>query len=356
MKIKFIRVYEKDLGTKRPYTIAFKTVDEVKNAFVEIELENGIIGYGSGNPSEYVVGEKLSDTLRVLNGGDLAFLVDRDIREFQGILVDIQQQLPQNPAARAALDIAVYDAFTKLLDVPLASFLGHKITSLPTSVTIGIKNVQETLIEAEEYFSMGFNVLKIKTGNDVEEDIERIKKLREKSGKSVVIRVDANQGYSVEQLKYFVDQTQHDDVEFIEQPLKATWIKEMKLDVPDEIKKVIAADESLISPKDAMLLASEPKASDIFNIKLMKSGGIQPARRIASIAQDTGIDLMWGCNDESIISISAALHTALSFANTKYLDLDGSLDLLEDVVKGGFEIKEGWMSITGKPGLGVDRV
>ena len=85
----------------------------------------------------------------------------------------------------------------------------------------------------------------------------------------------------------------------------------------------------------------------------MKCGGISAAREIASTALAKGIDLMWGCNDESIISISAALNTALSYPNTKYLDLDGSFDLAKDVVTGGFEIKNGVMIPAPGLGLGV---
>ncbi len=353
MKIKKIKVYQKDLGNKRPYTIAFKTVDKVYNALVEIELENGIIGYGSGNPSEYVVGESLTSTMDVLNGGDLDFIKGRDIRHFYSILNDIQETLPKNPAARAALDIAIHDAFTKYLDIPLAQFLGQRINSLPTSVTIGIKNVEDTLEEAQEYYGMGFRIVKVKTGKTLEEDIARVKKLREKFGKQFIIRVDANQGYNTEMLLKFFYDTKEDEVELIEQPVPANAINELKK-LPDEVKKIIAADESLIDPSDAFTLASGSRASDIYNIKLMKSGGIFPARRIASIAQAASIDLMWGCNDESSISITAALHSALSFSNTKYLDLDGSLDLVVDVVNAGFEIKDGWMSVTGRSGLGVN--
>ncbi|MEM9678776.1 MAG: dipeptide epimerase [Bacteroidota bacterium] len=352
MKIKSIKVYQKDLGNKRPYTIAFKTVNEVFNALVEIELENGIIGYGSGNPSEYVVGENLASTMSVLNGGDLDFIKGRDIRHFYSILSDIQEKLPKNPAARAALDIAIHDAFTKYLEVPLASFLGQKISSLPTSVTIGIKDVAGTLEEAQEYYDMGFRALKVKTGKDLEEDIERMKKLREKFGKHFTIRVDANQGYDTDMLLKFFNDTKKDEIELIEQPIPAKSVTELKA-LPDEVKKVIAADESLINPADAFTLASGSRASDIYNIKLMKSGGIYPGRRIASIAQAAGIDLMWGCNDESSISITAALHAALSFSNTKYLDLDGSLDLVVDVVNAGFEIKDGWMGVTARSGLGT---
>ena len=87
----------------------------------------------------------------------------------------------------------------------------------------------------------------------------------------------------------------------------------------------IAADESLLNEEDARWLAAPPRACGIFNIKLMKCGGIRPALRMAAIAQAAGVDLMWGCMDESRISIAAALHAALSCPATRYLDLDGSL-------------------------------
>ena len=85
----------------------------------------------------------------------------------------------------------------------------------------------------------------------------------------------------------------------------------------------------------------------------MKCGGITSGQHIANQAYQNNIDLMWGCNDESIISISAALNTALSFNNTKYLDLDGSLDLVKDLVSGGFNLKNGIMKPIDKPGLGI---
>ena len=85
----------------------------------------------------------------------------------------------------------------------------------------------------------------------------------------------------------------------------------------------------------------------------MKSGGVFPALRIAAIAQTAGIELMWGCMDESIISITAALHAALASPATRYLDLDGSLDLARDVVKGGFVLRDGYLSTSNAPGLGV---
>ena len=239
-KIKDIRVWDADLGNTKPYTIAFKTVDDVRNAFVEIVLDNGITGIGSGNPSEYVVGESFAQCLEALELSNLEFLVGRDIREFQQLTFEVWKSFPRNPSARAALDIALYDAFTKYLKVPLVKFLGQKIKSLPTSNTIGIKNVEETVREAKDFIQRGFTILKVKLGKDLQEDIERLVKLREHFGNDIVIRIDANQGYDSTQTVDFYNKTKALNIELIEQPLPAKAVNEMKA-LPAEIRKKIKA-------------------------------------------------------------------------------------------------------------------
>ncbi|MCU0356285.1 MAG: dipeptide epimerase [Cyclobacteriaceae bacterium] len=355
MKIKDIAVWSTDLGNTKPYTIAFKTVDEVRNAFIEITLDNGITGIGSGNPSEYVVGENLTQTLDALQEKNLEFMIGRDIREFQQLNFEAWQKFPKNPGARAAIDIALHDAFTKNLGIPLVKYLGQKIHSMPTSNTIGIKSVADTLKETDDYLKQGFKAIKVKLGLNLEEDIERLVKMREQYGYGYTIRIDANQGYTAQQTVDFYHRTKHLRIELIEQPLPAKAMAEMK-SLPDDIRKVIAADESLISPVHALELVKPPVAAGIFNIKLMKCGGISQGLKIADIALHEGIDLFWGCNDESIVSITAALHAAFACPHTKYIDLDGSLDLARDVVKGGFILKDGMMYCSDEPGLGVERI
>ncbi len=355
MKIKNVKVWSVDLENTKPYTIAFKTTDTVLNAFVEITLDNGVTGIGSGNPSEYVTGEHFDQTKDALQEKNLEFLIGRDILEVNQLFFELLQKFPTTPAARAAIDIALYDALTKHLEIPLVKFLGQKIKSLPTSNTIGIKNVEDTLKEAKEYDQRGFKILKVKLGMDLEEDIERLVKLREHFGKRMIIRIDANQGYTSKQTIDFYNRTKSLDIELIEQPLPAKAIDEMKA-FPEEIRTIIAADESLLSPADALTLITPPRASGIFNIKLMKCGGINQALKISDLASNAKVDLFWGCNDESIVSITAALHAAFSCSNTKYIDLDGSLDLGKDEVVGGFILKDGIMSCSDKPGLGVERI
>ena len=263
--------------------------------------------------------------------------------------------MPAAPAALAAADIALHDLWAKSLDLPLVDVLGRIQDALPTSKTIGIKSVDETLAEAEEYRQRGFQIIKVKIGHDVDEDIERLVRLRERYGAEVALRVDANQGYSLAQYMHFYEQTKRLDLEFVEQPLAAADLDGMR-SLPKDVRDRTAADECLLAPPSALACLCEPLPFGIFNIKLMKCGGIAPGLEIATMAQFAGIDLMWGCMNESIISIAAALHAALASPATRYLDLDGSLDLAQDVVQSGFVLENGWLRTTDRPGLGVSRI
>jgi L-alanine-DL-glutamate epimerase-like enolase superfamily enzyme len=260
--------------------------------------------------------------------------------------------MPRTPAACAALDIALHDLVAKEKHMPLVEMLGRVHDRLPTSVTIGILGVADTLREAREHADAGFRILKIKLGHSLEEDIERLAAVRRELGADTKVRVDPNQGYSTADLERFVRDTDGFNVEFIEQPMKAADIDAVRA-LPESLRRRIALDESLIDSGDAARLAEPPVACGIFNIKLMKCGGVAEAMKIATIAERAGIDLMWGCMDESAISIAAALHAAFASPATKYLDLDGSFDLARDVVSGGFELADGYLSTVAAPGLGV---
>ncbi len=339
-------------GLTRPYTIAFRRIESVENVLLRVEADSGHIGWGAASPEPRVTGETLEACRAALSPERLSWLDGRDVRELESLERELAGHLSVTPAARAAVDMALHDLAAQERGLPLVEMLGRAHESLPTSITIGIKPLEETLPEAEEYLSRGFRVLKVKIGLDLAEDLERLRRLRERVGPGVGIRADANQGYSVEETLRFFAETAALDLEFLEQPLPAKEVEGMRA-LPEGIRERIAADESLLNEDDARALAAAPRACGIFNIKLMKCGGIAPARRIAAIAEGAGIRLMWGCMDESRISIAAALHAALSCPATRYLDLDGSLDLARDVAREGFDLRDGIMRTTGAPGLGI---
>lgn len=355
MKIKKVTTWKEDLKLTRPYTIAYERIESVENLFVLIEGENGKIGIGAGSPAEDVTGESIQACETALTEQLEPILVGADIRCCRSLLRRLGSQMADTPAARAAVDIALHDLLGNTIGLPLVDLLGRAHDALPTSITIGIKSVDETLDEATEYTGRGFRFLKVKTGINVDEDIERLVKLRRFVGPSVAIRVDANQGYSRSDYQRFFNETGKVDLEFVEQPMHRSDFDGMR-SLPESVRKRSAADECLLSPKDALACLCPPYPFGIFNIKLMKCGGIAPGLEIAAMAGHKGIDLMWGCMDESIVSIAAALHAALASPATKYLDLDGSFDLARDLVEGGFVLENGWLRPTSQPGLGVTRL
>lgn len=343
MKIREIRSSYKRIPLKKPYTISSETFSDVELVFVEIELENGVTGYGSGSPAEEVVGENARMSFQHLQSEQVQQLAGRDIRHFQQIIHEVRRAFPGFPGTQAALDLALHDAFCRYLGVSIVSFYGQCVEPLPTSVTIGIMPVDEALKEAKEFVRMGFRALKIKTGSgDTEEDIALLRLLREAAGKDISLRIDPNQGYTTQQL---IQIYEHCDVELIEQPLPVGNEQSLRM-LPSRLREILVADESLTDPATALSFTQDPRPFGVFNIKLMKCGGIMAAREIAAIAAHAGISLFWGCNDESSLSITAALHTAYSCPNTRYLDLDGSFDLAEDLFSGGFELKDGKMLLT----------
>lgn len=352
MKITNITIWKENLDLTRPYTIAYETIDCVENLFVRLDADNGLTGLGAGSPAADVTGETITAGEAALADHLESIFLNRDIRFCRSMLRELRTILRETPAAMAAADIALHDLVAKAMDMPLVDILGRAHTRLPTSITIGIKPVKETLEEAREYLANGFSILKIKTGRSVEEDIERVCCLHETFSSDIRIRVDANQGYDRDGLNRFYNNTRG-MVEFIEQPLKAGDMENMRL-MPEPVRTLAAADETLLAPESCLDLFYPPRPFGIFNIKLMKCGGVAPGLEIAGMAEHAGIDLMWGCMDESIVSISGALHAALAAPATKYLDLDGSLDLARDIVTGGFILENGWLRTLDKPGLGVE--
>ncbi len=355
MKIKSVRAWAENLPLTKTYVIAYKTISDTEIVFLEVTLENGLTGIGASNPFADVVGETPEVTLTNLQSGYLDSWIGKDIRHFNQLIADASIYFPKLPGTLAAIDIALHDLFCQFIGIPVVDFYGRKIQALPTSVTLGIKDTAAMLEEAKEYYKLGFKILKIKTGLDADQDIERAITLTDHFKGKMTIRVDANQGYSVAQLQHFIKNTRGYGVELIEQPTKVGAEAELGA-LAEEDKKILVADESLLNAGSALALSHPPAPYGVYNIKLMKSGGITGAKEIAVIAKNAGIDLFWGCNDESIVSITAALHAAYSCSNTKYLDLDGSFDLSKDLVEGGFTLKDGCMITNGLPGLGVKKV
>lgn len=350
MRIKHINCFFRTMRLSEPYSIAYDSVDRCESVFINIETREGINGWGCAAPDPNVTGETASNTLKIFQKEVEPHLLGKDVFEYSRILDSLKSNQPGQPALRAMIDMALHDIIAQKAGVPLYKLLGGFRDSVPTSITIGIMPVRSTLVFAEDYIKKGFKILKIKGGNDVLEDIERINRLREVLGKSIKIRFDANQGYSLNDSLSFLKGVENAQVELFEQPTAKSDIEMLKL-ITQKSDLPVMADESLISLRDAFHL-SKDQCTDLINIKLMKTGGILDAMHINSVAKAAGIGAMVGCMDESALGIAAGLHFALSRPNIQYADLDGHLDIMDDPFQGMLRIKDGYLYPHDSNGLG----
>jgi L-alanine-DL-glutamate epimerase-like enolase superfamily enzyme len=230
--------------------------------------------------------------------------------------------------------------------------MGGYRTEVLTDITLGIKSPREMAEDAVKAVKKGFKALKVKVGVNPTEDVERIRLIREAAGGDIQLRIDANQGWIPKQAIEALNKMEKFNIQFAEQPVPAEDMKGL-VEVRKNSPIPIMADESVHSPEDALRLI-QAEAVDLINIKLMKSGGILKARKIAAIAEAARIPCMIGCMGESEIGIAAGAHLAAAVKNIQYADLDSDLLLKDKLVKkGGTKVKDSMRVFPKQDGLGI---
>lgn len=351
MKITQIGIYPISIPLKKPFRIALGTSYQYEGALVKLLTDSELYGWGEAAPSKRITHETQATVLSALERIK-PLVVGKNPLEIEKIMTEVDRKISGNTSAKAAIDLALHDILGKYLGLPIKTMFGDDKSEIKTSVTISIKDLEEVIQEALKLISQKVKIIKLKIGTQPEKDIEKVKALRQAIGYQTRLRLDANQGYSVKQAIGVLKALERYEIEFIEQPVQAKDIAGLR-EVRNNTSIGIMADESVHSPLDAVeLIKSE--AADLINIKLMKSGGLRNALKIAEIAQAAGIICMVGCMLETKVGITAGLHLALGKKIVRHADLDGHLDLKVDCVKGGVITQEGMNKIGAEPGLGVE--
>ncbi|WP_319559177.1 dipeptide epimerase [Marispirochaeta sp.] len=352
MQITGVSTLGLSIPLKHPYHIAYQDIIEAKVLFLRVRTRDGIDGFGCASPEEAITGENFAAAKELLAGAVRDTLKGQDPLR-RGLIIDRLAELTSGfPSVRGAVDMALLDILGKKARLPVWQLYGGYRRSIETSITLGIAPLDETLTLAKELTQRGFRVLKLKGGLSVEEDAEKLNRLRELTGPEAVLRFDANQGYSVSEALRLLELAAPAEIEILEQP---TPRKSPTLlgHVTQLLAVPVMADESLQSLHEAFHLARE-ELVDMMNIKLTKVGGFTAARRIDAVAQAAGIESMVGCMDEPALGVAAGLHFALSHENVRYADLDSFLDLTDDPTAGAVRLKKGMLIPRSAPGFGCE--
>jgi L-alanine-DL-glutamate epimerase-like enolase superfamily enzyme len=349
--IKQVTLEPLNIELDEPFTIAIGRKERIENVLVTVILENGTHGFGEAAPLEPINGENQATVMAVLKSCT-DFLIGQEAASFRTISRRLAAIFRPQITARCAVEMALLDAFTKTLNVPLYRFLGGAESRIETDYTIDIVPPQTAEKDAARLAREGYRVLKIKVGSDPGEDIERLLAIRD-GAPDCRVTVDANQGFSPAQAVVFINKLEKHGIEplLFEQPVARDDLEGMR-HVRDHVAVPVAADESVFTPADAVRVI-RAECADIINIKTMKSG-LLGALDIAAVARSGHLDVMIGCMLESTLAKSASVHLAAGLGGFKYVDLDPHAHPERDPFTGGPGFKAPAYTLDDEhPGIGV---
>lgn len=357
MKITDITFAVLKVPLKTPFKTALRTVETIEDIIVMVHTDTGHTGYGEAPATAVITGDTHGSIVAAIEQIIKPKLMGQDISELNHITALIQNSIIRNYSAKAAVEMAVYDLWGQLYQAPLYKMLGGGVPSISTDITISVDYIDKMVADSLEAIDRGFETLKIKVGKDIGVDIERVKAIYAAVEGKALLRLDANQGWTPKEAVYALHKLESAGVrlELVEQPVKARDIDGLKY-ITDRVHTPVMADESSFGPREVVELI-KMRAADIINIKLMKTGGISNAIKIADICSVYDMQCMIGCMLESSISVSAAAHLAVAKSNviTK-IDLDGPSLCAFDPVEGSVKFNNAEISIDNSPGLGIKNI
>jgi muconate cycloisomerase len=291
-------------------------------------------------------------------------ILGRQIFDIEPITEAFNSRLPANPAARAVLDIALFDAMGKALGIPAHQLIGGCCQpKIPLEWSVSLAEDTATMVaearRAVEEFGISVLCIKAADRRGWRQDVHNFEAIRRAVGEDVMIGIDPNTGWTVPEAIQAVHALHDLDLGYIEQPIERRDLKGLAEIRREAAGVPVIADESLFTLQDAYALA-EARAADAFCIKLYKLGGISMARKIAAVAEAANIQLnVGGLATQSQLEAAAAAHFYASIPVKRMLGAGEFVFGLNTigpdplVPETDFVVKEGCVNVPVGPGLGI---
>ncbi|WP_372392815.1 dipeptide epimerase [Xanthomonas sp. NCPPB 3582] len=357
MKITGFRLGMLRVPLNTPFKTALRTVQAIEDVVVVLQTDGGHLGYGAAPATAPITGDTHGSIIAAITHCIGPRLIGQEVADLNRLCGLVQHALERNTSAKAAVEIALYDLWAQSFGAPLYRVLGGGTPRITTDITISADSIEVMVAHAQSALARGYAALKIKVGKDSASDVERVKAIHAAVDGRAALRLDANQGWTPKQAVRNMRSLEDAGIvlELLEQPVKAADIDGLAF-VTAHIDTPVMADESVFSPSQVIDLLQR-RAADIVNIKLMKTGGLSNAIRIADIAALYGVPCMIGCMIESSVSVAAAVHLAVAKADSITLaDLDAPALGQFDPTEGGVRFDEAQIHVDDAPGLGIGRI
>jgi L-alanine-DL-glutamate epimerase-like enolase superfamily enzyme len=307
---------------REPFVTALRRVENYTVVTYTISDESGVSGVGEAVATPAIIGDSLDE-------------IDRDFKEritpALASIGNLEEGLTilagfhAASSSKAAADIALHSFFAAKGGLSLSALLGSKVERVKTDVTIPISTIEQLDKIVQDRVDQGFTSLKVKLGAiSLSENIAIMQKIRELVGPQVSLRVDPNQAWDFAYAKDFLIALEKLEIaiDYLEQPVGKSQIDDLARLTALGLAPIMA-DESLFSMSDLEEII-EKKACTWVNVKILKSGGLAPARAIADVARASGLNVSIGSMMEGERGVRAAALLASAIAPEVTHDLDAA--------------------------------
>ncbi len=275
---------------------------------LEVETDEGLVGLGEITCSPGWNGEEAVGTTRLVREYVSPAVGGIDASAGSEIRSAIAQITRHRPFLRAGIEMACLDIVGRSLNVPVSTLLGGALRRrIETKMVLPAREVERVAAMARDLMQYQVTTVKVKVGTGIEDDIARVRQVREIVGDGVRITTDANEGWQPSEARRALPIFEELGVAAIEQPLpRNAWIATAQL--RPLTSAVLLADEAVWSLRD-ILRAGEAGAFDAVSVYPGKCGGMREALIMARVAGELDMTAVFGSNLELGVGAAALAHT-----------------------------------------------
>ena len=354
MKITQLEAIPFTIPYSKPLRFASGEVHAAEHVLVRVHTDDGLVGVAEAPPRTFTYGETQAGIVAVIQQIFTPQVVGLTLLQREVVGARLARTVG-NPAAKAAVDMAIWDALGRTLELPVSELLGGFTDRMRVAHMLGFDEPAAMVAEAERTREIyGVGTFKIKVGrHPVALDTAVVRALREHFGDAVELYVDGNRGWTASESLRAMKEMADLDLLFAEELCPADdvlgrrWLVN-QLDVP------FIADESVPTPADVTreVLAG---AATAISIKTARTG-FTGSQRVHHLAEGLGLEVVMGNQIDGQLgtACTVAFGAAYHLTSRRAGELSNFLDMSDDLLAEPLQIRDGMLCVQPGPGLGVE--
>lgn len=353
MKITAIEAIPFTIPLRRPTGFSHASISSAEHVLIRVHTDEGVTGHAEAPARPFTYGESQESIVTAIEKWFAPALVGLDPLSRE-VARDRMSWLVHNHTARGAVDMAVWDVIGQALGQPVHMLLGGYTNTMAVTHIVFASEPQAIVDEAVEMRArFGFDTFKIKTGKDTADDAAALRGLREALGDGPEIFVDANKGWTCDEVIRLLPLMEEVGVTMLEEPTPA-FEPLSRRRVATHSRIPILGDESVTRLGEATREVLDNHAQ-VISIKVARTG-FSESERIVGMCEGLGAGLAMGSQMDGMVGTLCSLAFGAAFRSTSQRagEFDYFMQLTDDVVTEPLVIEEGELSVPGRPGTGID--